>query len=139
MVVWPGIASISKTECRMSYHVVPQADLYRHELASTCACQPDLKMENEEMIFVHHAWDARELLERALYADSQVDSSEQFTYYCERIFDVHHRLQRIDRGEMVRMIQDAYARLFNNWKEKGFTVTVEDRFKLNIEDNQANA
>lgn len=50
----------------MSYHVLPIDDLKEHSEESTCECCPELKMANGEMIFVHNAWDKRELREQAI-------------------------------------------------------------------------
>lgn len=47
----------------MTQHIIPVNDLKPHNLESTCDCQPRLLMENNEMIFVHSAWDGREAVE----------------------------------------------------------------------------
>ena len=50
----------------MSYHLLPCNDLKEHEMSSTCECSPKLLMESGEMIFVHNAYDKRELVEELL-------------------------------------------------------------------------
>lgn len=47
----------------MAYHVIPLNDLKEHTEDSTCECQPELIMVENEMLFVHNAWDNRELIE----------------------------------------------------------------------------
>lgn len=40
-------------------HVMPINDIKEHEELSTCKCEPNLIMENDEMILVHNAFDGR--------------------------------------------------------------------------------
>lgn len=47
----------------MAFHIMPINDLKEHEQLSTCECCPKLEIENGEMIFVHNAYDKRELFE----------------------------------------------------------------------------
>ena len=48
----------------MSLHIIPINDLKEHEEISTCLCNPKLILEIEEMIFIHNAWDLREIIEK---------------------------------------------------------------------------
>ena len=48
----------------MIYHVLPIDDLKEHSESSTCDCKPTLKMENNNMIFIHHSYDGREFIEQ---------------------------------------------------------------------------
>lgn len=47
----------------MAFHIMPINDLQEHEQSNTCECRPKLEIENGEMIFVHNAYDKRELFE----------------------------------------------------------------------------
>jgi len=41
-------------------HILPVNDYIEHEEATTCICEPDIIIENGEMIVVHNALDERE-------------------------------------------------------------------------------
>ena len=47
----------------MTLHIVPLSDLKEHIESSLCSCSPKLLIENGEMIFIHNAWDLREIIE----------------------------------------------------------------------------
>lgn len=47
----------------MLYHILPINDLKEHEESSTCSCNPKVLTENGEMLFIHNAWDLREIIE----------------------------------------------------------------------------
>lgn len=47
----------------MSLHIIPLNDLKEHEESSICECSPKLIIENGEMLFVHNAYDNREIIE----------------------------------------------------------------------------
>ena len=47
----------------MSLHIIPINDLKEHEECSTCECSPKSIIENGEMLFVHNAYDNREIIE----------------------------------------------------------------------------
>ena len=48
----------------MAIHILPINDLKEHKEKSTCECNPKLKIENGEMIFIHNAYDNREIIEQ---------------------------------------------------------------------------
>ena len=43
----------------MAFHVLPINDIKEHEESSTCSCNPEVKIENGEMIIIHNAFDGR--------------------------------------------------------------------------------
>ena len=45
-------------------HVYPVNDIYPHDLEGTsCACVPNVKVQDGEYLIVHNSWDMREELE----------------------------------------------------------------------------
>lgn len=44
----------------MAIHILPVNDLIEHEESSICECCPELRMENNEMMFIHNSYDGRE-------------------------------------------------------------------------------
>jgi hypothetical protein len=44
-------------------HVAPLSDEKPHDLTPDCTCEPTTKMENGHLIFVHKAFDFREVYE----------------------------------------------------------------------------
>lgn len=57
----------------MAIHIIPQNDTHEHIEDSTCKCGPDLFTENGEMIFTHHSWDGREIIEELMQDTEQPD------------------------------------------------------------------
>lgn len=42
-----------------NYHVIPNNDSKEHTLSHRCSCSPEVKVEGENMIVVHSAFDGR--------------------------------------------------------------------------------
>jgi len=45
-------------------HVMPVDDLREH-LFVDCPCNPDVEIVGSNLLYIHHAWDHREIIERA--------------------------------------------------------------------------
>ena len=46
------------------YHILPHNDIREHrEVGTHCACRPVIERYGENMLVIHNAFDARELLE----------------------------------------------------------------------------
>jgi uncharacterized protein YlzI (FlbEa/FlbD family) len=49
----------------MTINICPINDIKPHTFNSTCECNPDVIIENGEMLIVHNSFDGRELVEEA--------------------------------------------------------------------------
>jgi hypothetical protein len=47
-------------------HVIPCNDLREHEYHETCHCRPEVIVENNCKIVIHHSYDKRELREELI-------------------------------------------------------------------------
>jgi hypothetical protein len=45
----------------MTYHVVPDHDSKKHIDSSDCACHPDVKTRDGDMVIVHHSFESSDL------------------------------------------------------------------------------
>lgn len=45
------------------FHILPVGDLKEHEEGTACECEPNVILENGDMIIVHNSYDGRELFE----------------------------------------------------------------------------
>lgn len=44
----------------MGLEIVPILDIREHTEGSTCKCNPEVQVINNEIIYVHHAYDGRD-------------------------------------------------------------------------------
>lgn len=47
----------------MSINILPRNDIKEHVEDITCACGPEVIIENGEMIIIHNSYDRREVME----------------------------------------------------------------------------
>jgi hypothetical protein len=55
-------------QCDNGVHVAPDFDRQPHDLTAACPCRPARELVNHVWIYVHNAFDGREITERALEA-----------------------------------------------------------------------
>ena len=46
-------------------NVVPEDDLREHEISCGCRCMPEPRQWHGHMVYIHRAWDGREITEQA--------------------------------------------------------------------------
>ena len=44
-------------------HIIPIDDIIEHETSKDCPCQPSIDIDDYDVIFMHHAFDNREIIE----------------------------------------------------------------------------
>ncbi len=58
-------------------HIYPENDLHDHITDGPgCPCDPEIRLEGANLIYVHNSWDHREIVEQAIDIINGVDQDE---------------------------------------------------------------
>lgn len=106
----------------MSQHVIPKNDIWHHLQSSICDCEPSITMHEGEMIFVHKAWDQRQILEHALEETDSVKSLELFTDY---IVEVCKWFEYLGPKWVKAKIDNGYSRMYDHWRKMDIEIKFE--------------
>lgn len=116
-------------------HVIPVNDLEPHndnprfsEMCDSCRCGAFLDRESGAII--HRAFDGRERLEPAISATDAKSSLNAYSFYVERVYDLHH-MERISLSKAREMVRSAFCRVMEAWEKNGWHPVSDNIEKLN--------